>query len=91
MSGSKVGGATFGMLIVAIFCANTTYAGQQSPTLSVSSQDLLSPWQLDWRHAVAWRAGHTKPRAEFAPPGCYITRLVTVCHKTSWRSEYICR
>jgi hypothetical protein len=51
----------------------------------------LSPWEFDWRHSSAWVAGASKPRATFAPAGCYVTVAVTVCNKTTLRREYICR
>jgi hypothetical protein len=58
---------------------------------SLDAKVLLRPWDLNWRNTVAWQAGNSKPRESFAPPGCYVTRLVTTCQKTNWQREYICR
>lgn len=52
---------------------------------------LLQPWEINWRHTAAWQVAGTKPRASFAPPGCYVARLVTTCRKTSLQREYVCR
>lgn len=49
----------------------------------------LRPGNLDWRHAFVWQHGRTV-RTEFAPPGCYITRLVTTPSGMQLQELFIC-
>ena len=46
-------------------------------------------WNAGWRHTTLWQDGRTL-RTEFAPPGCYITRLVTTRSGTSLQELFIC-
>lgn len=56
-----------------------------------ATANLLNPWNLDWRNTAGWQAGVAKTRPSFAPPGCYVTRLVTVGQEQRLQREYICR
>jgi len=49
----------------------------------------LRPWDVDWRHTQLWQHGRAF-RTEFAPPGCYINRLVTTRSGTRWEQQFIC-
>jgi hypothetical protein len=56
----------------------------------LTARERLRPWDVDWRHTYAWQHGRTL-RAEFAPPGCYIKRLVTTPSGTEPQELFICR
>ena len=49
----------------------------------------LRPWDAGWRRTTLWQDGRTF-RTEFAPPGCYITRLVTTPAGTRLQELFIC-
>lgn len=55
----------------------------------LTARERLRPWDVDWRHTYAWQHGRTL-RAEFAPPGCYIKRLVTTPSGTELQDLFIC-
>ena len=55
----------------------------------LTAKERLRPWDVDWRHTYAWQHGRTL-RTEFAPPGCYITRLVTTPSGTQLQDLFIC-
>jgi hypothetical protein len=55
----------------------------------LTAWERLRPWDVDWRHTYAWQHGRTI-RTEFAPPGCYITRLVTTPSGTQLQELFIC-
>jgi hypothetical protein len=46
-------------------------------------------WDAGWRHTTLWQDGRIL-RTEFAPRGCYITRLVTTRSGTSLQELFIC-
>ena len=55
----------------------------------LTARERLRPWDVDWRHTYAWQHGRTV-RAEFAPPGCTIRRLVTMPSGTQLQDLFIC-
>ena len=56
---------------------------------SAPARERLRPWEVDWRHTHVWQDGRTL-RTEFAPPGCYIRRLVTTPSGTDQQELFIC-
>jgi len=58
---------------------------------TLDARTMLHPWQVDWRHTVAWQHGHARPRPYFAPPGCFIVRRVATSNDVVLQSIYICR
>jgi hypothetical protein len=55
----------------------------------LTAWERLRPWDVDWRHTYVWQHGRTL-QTEFAPPGCYITRLVTTPSGTQLQELFIC-
>ena len=64
---------------------------QATAAEAITTANLLKPWEIDWRNTTSWQAGIARPRETFAPPGCYVTRLVTIGKEQQSQREYICR
>jgi hypothetical protein len=58
---------------------------------TLDARSMLRPWDIDWRHTLAWQHGRSRPRPYFAPPGCFITRRVATRDSVSLQTVYICR
>ena len=55
----------------------------------LTAAERLRPWDVDWRHTYAWQHGRVI-RSEFAPPGCYIKRVVTTRSGSRLEELFIC-
>ena len=55
----------------------------------LTAAERLRPWDVDWRHTQLWQQGRAFG-PDFAPRGCYITRLVTTRSGSRWEQLYIC-
>jgi hypothetical protein len=58
---------------------------------SLDAHAMLRPWDAGWRHTPAWQAGASRPRPDFAPPGCFIIRRVATPDDVALKTVYICR
>jgi hypothetical protein len=81
--------------VLVVICADPLVAHANDVAMpqtyrTPSTEGLLRPWEIEWRHALAWQAGN-KTRANFAPPGCYKMRSATTADVTRLQRDYICR
>jgi hypothetical protein len=58
---------------------------------ALDTRSMLRPWDIDWRHTLAWQDGTSRPRPYFAPLGCFITRRVATRDSVAPQTVYICR
>jgi hypothetical protein len=58
---------------------------------TLDARTMLRPWDIDWRHTLAWQQGTARPRPYFAPPGCFVIRRVATPDDITLQTMYICR